>query len=96
MARTKKVKAPIGYHFMVKSSSDFYLMKTAGSYKAHTSGEYNSSLALEVDVKASHTQDSALPSSTQTSVRTTSSRTTNTTRTVYGRRSNRSSSGGGY
>jgi len=96
----KKVKAPIGYHFMIKNSTDFYLMKTAGSYKAHVHGEYTSSLALEVEVKQSHIGSSVTPATVNTTtptrtVRTTSSTPTRT-RSVYGRGTRTTGGGGGY
>ena len=80
---------------MVKNSSDFYLMKTAGSYKSHVSGEYSSSLSLEVEVKQSHTGSSVVSSRARTTVRTTSSRTTSSNISTTNRGSS-SSSGGGY
>jgi uncharacterized membrane protein YgcG len=97
---TKKVKAPIGYHFMVKSSTDFYLMRTAGSYKPHQHGEYVSKLSLELEVKSSHIGSSVTPATANTTtptrtVRTTSSTPTRT-RSVYGRGTRTTGGGGGY
>ena len=55
-----KVKAPNGYHFMVRESdNDFYLMKTnPKGYSKHTSGNYVSSLDISVEVKEQHISDS--------------------------------------
>ena len=68
---TVKVKAPIGYHFMVRETdNDFYLMKTHfKGYVKHTSGEYASALEIDVEVKGQH-----IPSGTtqRTSVSTSS------------------------
>ncbi len=94
---TKKVKAPIGYHFMVRESdNDFYLMGTSGRYVKHTSGEYNSALSVDIEVKGSH---SAPVATQRTATATSSSGSTTSTRTVTPTRSTsstRSSSGGGY
>ena len=106
---TTKVKAPIGYHFMVRGTdNDFYLMKTHfKGYVKHTSGEYVSSLEIDVEVKGQH-----IPSGTSqtTSVSTSASGARTTTRTIQPTRSTRirynsngtssssggSSGGGGY
>jgi len=84
---TKKVKAPIGYHFMVKNNNDFYLMETSGEYSKHTAGGYTSQLSLDVQIKKSHT-------TTSTSVSASSSTTRTSTRTVSSRRTSTSTSTG--
>lgn len=108
---TAKVKAPIGYHFMVRErDNDFYLMRTIGRYVKHEAGEYISSLTIDVEVKGSHSSASTPSATTQrrstatsTSGTTTTVRTTPTTRTTTVRTpssgsssSGSSSSGGGY
>ena len=82
---TKKVKAPIGYHFMVRESdNDFYLMRTSGRYVKHTSGDYSSALSVEIEVKGTH----SAPTTTQrTATATSSTGSTTTTRTVTNTRS---------
>ena len=94
----RKVKAPIGYHFMIRESdNDFYLMKTSGTYSKHTAGGYTSSLTLDIEVKGSHSS-STTRQRRSTAVsgtgRRTTTRTVNTTRRATSGGS--SSSGGGY
>ena len=46
-----KVKAPIGYHFMINSTdtSDFYLMTTDPTgYKKHSAVGYSSALSIDI------------------------------------------------
>ncbi len=105
---TAKVKAPIGYHFMVREKdNDFYLMRTIGRYVKHEAGEYVSSLSIDVEVKVGHlrndTTGQRVATATSVSNRTTTVRTTPTTRTTTVRTpssgsssSGSSSSGGGY
>ena len=94
----RKIKAPIGYHFMVRESdNDFYLMKTSGVYSKHTANDYTSSLTMDVEVKGSHS-GSTTQQRRSTAVSSTGRRTT--TRTVAPARRTTSggsgSSGGGY
>ena len=93
------VKAPVGYHFMVHSDGRFYLMKTASTgYLSHSSGGYISQLSIEMEVKASHTENT----STQTAATSTTQSTTRTTRTATTASSRRTTTtrstggGGGY
>ena len=82
------VKAPVGYHFMVKADGAFHLMKTGSAgYIAHTEGEYTSQLSVPIEVKGTH-----IPTTTtqRTATATSSSGSTTTTRTTT------TSSGGGY
>jgi hypothetical protein len=96
---TKHVKAPVEYHFMVKSDGSFYLMKTASTgYEVHTSGEYTSQLSVAMEVKGTHqsvsttsTTATTTSSSGRTTVTRTAPRRTTTTST-----SSRTTSGGGY
>ena len=94
----RKIKAPIGYHFMVRESdNDFYLMRTSGTYSKHVSGDYSSALTLDVEVKGSH---SSSTTTQRRSTATSSAGRTTTTRTVAPVRrttsSGSGSSGGGY
>jgi len=102
---TKHVKAPVGYHFMVKSDGSFYLMKTASTgYEVHTSGEHTSQLSVAMEVKGTHqlaSTTSTTAAATSSSGRTASTRTTTTRRTTATPRSttttsSRTTSGGGY
>jgi len=96
---TKHVKAPVGYHFMVKSDGSFYLMKTASTgYEVHTSGEHTSQLSVAMEVKGTH--QSASTTSTTAAATSSSGRTTATRtaprRTTTTSTSSRTTSGGGY
>jgi hypothetical protein len=47
----KKVKAPVGHHFMRNKEGDFYLMENPPTgYRRHFDGPYNSSLTIDVEV----------------------------------------------
>ena len=98
----RKIKAPIGYHFMVRESdNDFYLMKTSGSYSKHSAGGYTSSLTLDVEVKGSHSSSTTTQrraTATSSSGRTTTTRTVRPApvRTTSSGGGSSSSSGGGY
>jgi len=100
---TKQVKAPVGFHFMIKDSTDFYLMRNAPTgYVKHEAGDYSSSLTLEVELKGSHaasstrTTVSRSTSSAGTTVTRTSTPTRSTTVTYTSPSSGGSSGGGGY
>tara|TARA_R100001463_G_scaffold15207_1_gene39777 strand:+ start:1171 stop:1491 length:321 start_codon:yes stop_codon:yes gene_type:complete len=98
---TVKVKAPIGYHFMIRESdNDFYLMGTTGRYVKHEAGGYNSALSIDIEVRGSHAAPATAQrtaSATSSSNRVTTTRTTRTTPTPTPTRttSSGSSSGGG-
>ena len=97
----RKVKAPIGYHFMIKSDNDFYIMKTTRSYSKHSANGYTSSLTLDVEVKGSHdssTTTQRTATATSSTGRTTTTRTVRqaSPRTTSSGSSGSSSSGGGY
>ena len=83
---TRKVKAPVGHHFMVRESdNDFYLMKTHYTgYEKHTVGEYSSSLSVDIRFEGAH-----VPTTTtqRKATATTSTGTTTTTRTINNNRS---------
>jgi len=96
---TTKVKAPIGYHFMVRENdNDFYLMKTHyKGYSSHTSGEYVSSLDISIEVKGQHIPDSTTQrtaTATSSSGRSTTTRTISPVRSSSVRYTNTSSSSG--
>jgi|TARA_R110001592_G_scaffold71397_1_gene218325 hypothetical protein len=96
---TKKIKAPIGHHFMVRNSdNDFYIMKTNYlGYSVHTDGDYVSALSVDVEFKGTHTPaptTSSRATATTPTGRTTQTRTTTPTRSTSVNYSNRSSSGG--
>ncbi len=103
-----KVKAPIGYHFMINTtdSSDFYLMATAVSgYKKHSADGYASALSIDIELKSGHTAAAATQrtaTATSSTGRTTTTRTTTPTRATRvnysggGGSSSSGSSGGGY
>ena len=94
----RRVKAPIGYHFMIRESdNDFYLMRTSGTYSKHTAGDYTSSLTLDIEVKGSHSSSTTRQrrsTAVSNTGRRTTTRTVNTTRRATSGGS--SSSGGGY
>lgn len=96
---TKHVKAPVGYHFMVKSDGSFYLMKTASTgYEVHTSGEHTSQLSVAMEVKGTH-QSASTTSTTATATSSSGRATTTRTaprRTTTTSTSSRTTSGGGY
>ena len=47
----KKVKAPVGYHFMRNKEGDFFLMENPPTgYRRHFDGPYSSSLTIDVEV----------------------------------------------
>ena len=58
---TKKVKAPVGYHFMRNKEGDFYIMENPPTgYKRHFEGKYSSTLTIEVELKeGGHTSSPA-------------------------------------
>ena len=90
------VKAPVGYHFMVKDDGAFYVMKTSGTYAVHTAGEYTSQLSVAMDVRDTHTV-TPTQQTTASSTRTTSTRRTTTPRrtTTSTRSTGSTGSGGG-
>ena len=95
-----KIKAPIGYHFMINGtdSSDFYLMGTAVTgYKKHTAGAYSSALSIDIELKSGHTVDTTTQrraTATSSSGRTITTRTVAPVRTSYNPSSSGSSSSG--
>ncbi len=100
-----KIKAPVGYHFMVKStdSKDFYLMRTASTgYKKHNADGYSSALSVNIELKGSHivsTTTQRTATATTSSGRTATTRTTTPTRATrvnYSGGSSCGSGGGGY
>ena len=100
---TRKVKAPVGHHFMVRESdNDFYLMKTHYTgYEKHTVGDYSSALSVDVRFEGAHTpttttQTRAVATSSTGSTTTTRTRTVNNNRsTSVSYPSTRSSSSSG-
>tara|TARA_R110000824_G_scaffold140097_1_gene305666 strand:+ start:563 stop:856 length:294 start_codon:yes stop_codon:yes gene_type:complete len=89
---TAKVKAPVGYHFMIEEGGIFYLMKTAPTgYQAHTDGEFTSQLTVDIQVKGTHVPVSTIQ---RTATATSANGSTTTTRTISPTRSTTSSGGG--
>ena len=83
-----KIKAPVGYHFMIKSTDnkDFYLMRTASTgYSKHSADGYSSALSVDVELKGTHTVSTTTQrtaTATSSSGRTTTTRTTNNNRST--------------
>ena len=97
-----KIKAPVGYHFMVNStdSKDFYLMKTASTgFKKHNVGGYSAALSIDIEVKGGHINLDGTPVQSATTQRTatatSSTGRTTTTRTVTPTRATRVNYSGG-